>query len=221
MPGSNAGTVFVTGATGLVGSALCARLYEEGYAVVQAGHRPRPTQPPASGQWVSIEMKEMRSAEQWLPLLKDVDAVMNCAGILQDGAGETTDAVHREGPAALFAACERAGIGRVIHLSAIGVNREQPSAFSKTKAEGDAALVARDLDWVILRPSVILGRAAYGGSALFRGLAALPAIPSVPGAGKLQVVRLDDVVATILFFLQKDAPAKLELDLAGPELLTF
>jgi hypothetical protein len=78
-----------------------------------------------------------------------------------------------------------------------------------------------DLDWVILRPSVITGRPAYGGSALFRGLASLPVLPLLSQAGKLQVVQLDDVVATILFFLRPGAPAKLQLELAGPDRLSF
>jgi len=103
----------------------------------------------------------------------------------------------------------------------MGVEREQPSAFSRSKARGDAALMARDLDWVILRPSVIVGRAAYGGSALFRALAALPALPVVPDAGKLQVVQLDDVVRTIAYLIQPEAPSRIQLELAGPERFSF
>lgn len=73
---------------------------------------------------------------------------------------------------------------RVIHFSAIGVNREQPSAFSSSKLAGDRALMARDLDWVILRPSVVVGWPVFGASALIRGLAALPVLPSMPGTGR-------------------------------------
>ena len=51
------------------------------------------------------------------------------------------------------------------------------------------------------------GRQAYGGSALFRGLAALPFIPALESAGKLQIVQLDDVIRTILFFLTLPALA--------------
>ena len=69
--------------------------------------------------------------------------------------------------------------------------------------------MARNLDWVILRPSVVVGRQAYGGSALFRGLAALPILPRLAGTGPLQIVQLDDLVRTVLFFLQPDAPSRL------------
>ncbi|TIN60080.1 MAG: nucleoside-diphosphate sugar epimerase, partial [Mesorhizobium sp.] len=94
-----------------------------------------------------------------------------------------------------------------------------PPAFSATKLAGDQALMARDLDWVILRPSVVLGRPAFGASALFRGLAALPLLPVMPSTGRLQVVQLDDVIATVLHFLRPDSASSIALDLAGPEAL--
>ena len=107
----------------------------------------------------------------------------------------------RTGPAVLFEACEAAGVRRVIHFSAVGVDRGARSSFSASKAAGDAALQARDLDWVILRPSVVLGRPVYGASALFRGLATLPLLPRAQDAGPLQVVQLEDVVETVVRLL--------------------
>src|SRR5207247_2650195 len=80
-------------------------------------------------------------------------------------------------------------------------------------------LMARDLEWVVLRPSVVVGRAAYGGSALFRGLAALPLIPRVADTGLLQVIQLDDLVRTVLYFLRPDAATRVVLEIAGPERL--
>jgi hypothetical protein len=103
----------------------------------------------------------------------------------------------------------------------MAVDRGALTDFSRTKAEGDAALAARDLDWVILRPSVVVGRQAYGGGALFRGLAALPLLPSNPDAGPLDIVQLQDVVETVARMVQPDAPAQVALELAGPERLTF
>ena len=81
--------------------------------------------------------------------------------------------------------------------------------------------MATGLDWVILRPSVVVGRAAYGGSALFRGLAALPVVPHIGSAGKLQIVQLDDVVETVIYFLRPDAPVRVALDIAGREPIDF
>jgi hypothetical protein len=73
-----------------------------------------------------------------------------------------------------------------------------------------------------LRPSVVLAPgAAYGGSALLRGLAALPVLPNLAHAGRLHLVQLQDLVATVAFFLQPNAPARLTLEVCGPEPLTL
>jgi uncharacterized protein YbjT (DUF2867 family) len=141
--------------------------------------------------------------------------------VLQDSPRDSTRGVHTAGIGALFAACEQVGVRRIVQVSAIGVDRHTATAFSQTKLAGDTALMQRDLDWIILRPSVVLGPAAYGGSALFRGLAALPVLPVIPNAGALQVVQLEDGVATVVFFLMPGAPSRLALDLAGPERLSF
>jgi uncharacterized protein YbjT (DUF2867 family) len=104
--------------------------------------------------------------------------MVNCAGTLQDAPGESTEGVHHRGVVVLTEACENQGVRRLVHLSAAGVEREA-SSFSATKHAGDAQIVASNLDWVILRPSVVIGHSAYSGSALMRGLAALPVQPAM------------------------------------------
>ncbi len=214
--------VLVTGAYGLIGSAVVARLLADGHAVIGVGRRAaEASRRVPEARWISLDIARARHPEDWLPYLDGVDAVVNCAGILQDGPADSVRALHQEGIGALFSACEQAGVRRVIHVSAIGVGPDSPTAFGRSKAAADAALAARDLDWVILRPSVVVGRAAYGGNALFRALAALPLLPVPADAGKLHVVQLDDVVETVAFFLAPDAPKRVTLDLAGPAPLTF
>jgi uncharacterized protein YbjT (DUF2867 family) len=212
----------LTGANGFIGSAVLAGLKRDGHwvAAVTRSSGPDACRLPAD-RFVRVDFSRAVRAEDWLPHLAGVDAVVNCTGVLQDSPGNSAHAVHVDGTAALFAACEQAGVRRVIHLSAIGSDREQPTAFSCTKMEGDRALTQRDLDWVILRPSVVVGRGAHGGSALLRAFAALPVFPAMPGTGRLQIVHLDDLVRTVLLFLRPGAPARLELDIAGPDQFSF
>jgi uncharacterized protein YbjT (DUF2867 family) len=214
--------ILFTGATGFIGSTALARLKEAGHEVVAVVRRldASARRLPAD-RFVILDVAKATKPEHWLPHLHGVDAVINCAGVLQDSARDSTAGVHVGGATALFAACDSAGARRVVHLSAIGVDREAPTAFSRSKLEGDQDLMARDLDWVILRPSVVVGRAAYGGSALFRGLAALPVLPVASNTGPLQIVQLDDVTSTIVWFLRPDASARVVLELAGPERLSM
>lgn len=211
--------VLLTGASGFIGTAVRARLVAEGHEVTGVARRPGIELPRV--RWVELDIAQATVDTAWKPYLEGIDAVVNCAGVLQDGGRDGTRGVHVDGAAALFRACEAAGVRRVVHVSAIGAEREALSSFSATKQQGEQALMARDLDWVILRPSVVVGRSAYGGSALIRGVAALPVTVTLPDTGPLQVVQLDDLVETILFFLSPAAPAKFGCDVAGPERLSL
>jgi uncharacterized protein YbjT (DUF2867 family) len=97
----------------------------------------------------------LRTRSDWLPHLVGIDAVVNCAGVFQDSPRGWTEGVHAKGAAALFAACVRASVRRVVHISAVGIERDAPTPFSRSKLAGDRALMALDLDWIILRPSVV------------------------------------------------------------------
>ncbi len=212
--------ILVVGATGLIGSAVAARLSAEGYEVTGVARRiERAGLLPMT--WVRLDIAQAVQPEAWSEIISRVEAVVNCAGLLQDSPHQSTRRVHLEGPAALFRACEQHDVRRVIHLSAVGVDRETPTEFSRSKLAGDEALMALDLDWVILRPSVVVGPSAYGGSALIRSLAALPILPVMPETGLLQVVHLDDLLDTIVFFLRPDAPAKQTIEVVGPRRYEF
>ncbi|MCC6983230.1 MAG: SDR family oxidoreductase [Bauldia sp.] len=206
--------VLLTGASGLIGSAVRARLEADGHSVVAVVRRARG----AEGE-VAVDLARATEASAWTPHLEGVEAVVNCAGVLQDGPGESTERVHLAAVAALAAACEAGGVRRFIQVSALGAERDL-TAFARTKHAAESALAATGLDWVVLRPAVVVGRAAYGGSALFRGLAALPVLPEVRGTAGLQIVQLDDLVAAVAFFLKEDAPARLVLDMVGPQRLS-
>jgi uncharacterized protein YbjT (DUF2867 family) len=206
--------ILLVGGTGLIGSAIHARLSVAGHDCVLVSRHPAK----ADEHHIALDVALASEASKWKESLVDVDAVVNAAGALQ---GQNMQGVHVTGCAALYAACESAGVRRVILFSAIGSNRDGPTDFSRTKHEGEAALMARDLDWVVLRPSVVVGRPAYGGSALLRGLAALLVLPVMPDTAAIQPVHLDDVVDTVVFFLRPGAPSGVALDLTGPRRMAF
>lgn len=206
-------TVLVVGVTGFIGGAVACRLHALGATVVGVSRSPPRTSIPI--RHMRLDIARATDPQAWRAALAGVDAVVYCAGVLQEGPGESLRAVHDAGPAALFAACEEAGVRRVVHLSALGAE-QAATDFSRSKRAGDQALMASSLDWAILRPSVVFGRNAFGGAALLRGLAALPVLAVPAQAAPLQVVHIDDVLDTILFFLRPEAPAQVTLELVGP-----
>lgn len=206
--------VLILGASGLIGSAVATRLAAEGHEVVALSRRASNA---ASARSLDVANA---STEDWRTTLAGIDAVVNCIGILQRTGSDSPSQVHDAAVASLVTACERAGVKRLVHLSAAGVEAGL-SEFSRSKLRGDRRIIASSLDWVILRPSVVVGRAAYGGSALLRGLAALPIFPVPPNAGPLQLVWLDDVVETIARLLREGAPTRQIFELVGPTRYSF
>jgi uncharacterized protein YbjT (DUF2867 family) len=215
--------VLVTGAYGVIGSAVLLRLRHEGHELVATGRSISPARLRAPfARWIEADHRRLTLAGDWLPLLEDVDAVVSCAGVLQDGARDSVRQVHVEATTAMFAACEKVGVRRVVHISMIGADRAAPTAFARSKAETEADLVARQLDWTILRPALVLAPTAYGGTALLRALGTVPFVtPVAAHDAKLQVVSIDDVAETVAQCLRPGGAVKARWDLAHPAVHTL
>jgi uncharacterized protein YbjT (DUF2867 family) len=215
--------ILVTGAYGLIGSAVLARLHREGHALIGAGRaieEARRRLPYA--RWIVADFGRLTSAPAWQPLLSGIDAVVNCVGVLQDSARDELRVVQLDATCALFDACASIGVRRVIQISAAGVDAAGPTPFSRTKAQADAYLQGLALDWVILRPALVLSPAAYGGTAMLRGLAGFPFVTPVAGPeSRVQVVSVDDVADTVALCVRTSAPAKVTWDLAHPRIHTL
>jgi len=215
--------VLVTGANGLIGSACLARLRRDGHDLVGTARDLRDAQrrfPYAA--WRAADFDRLTTPANWQSLLTGIDAVVNTVGVFQQGARDDIHRVHVEATAALFEACVGASIRRVVHISALGADAAGPTAFARTKAEADAHLATLDLDWMILRPALVLAPIAYGGTALLRGLAACPLVtPVVDDHSRIQIVGVDDVGETVARCLNPGAPARLIWELAHPQRRTL
>lgn len=210
--------VLVIGAYGLIGSYATAGLNRRGHRVVGAGRDAAAARRLPLASWLSIDFSVWRTVEDWQALLEGFDAVVNCAGALQDSPRDDLAAVHLEGPMALYHACRTAGVGRIVHVSAAGVERDRPTAFNATKFKAEAALRQLDIDWVVLRPGLVLAPAAYGGSALLRGLAGYPLfIPAVHATSRVQVVSVEDVAEAIVRAVEAPNAVRGAYDLVAPE----
>jgi uncharacterized protein YbjT (DUF2867 family) len=213
--------ILVTGGYGLIGSAAMARLHRDGHDLVGAGRNvaaARRRFPHA--RWIEADFRRLTGVAAWRPLLADIDLVVNCVGVLQDGAGDDTQAIHIAGTCALFDACQVLGIRRVVHISAIGVDADGPSKFARTKAEAERHLARLDLNWIVLRPGLVLAPAAYGGAALLRAVAGCPVfMPLIAPDARLQIVSIDDLADTIALCAGPDPPSRVKWDVAHPLML--
>jgi uncharacterized protein YbjT (DUF2867 family)/uncharacterized membrane protein len=209
----------VLGAYGLIGSAVAARLVEAGWDVVGLGRSveaPRRSRPEI--EWRQADIATLLRPANWSPFLDGIDAVVNCAGALQDGARDDVAAVQRDAMRALYAAAESAGVSRFLQISAAGARPDSVTPFMRTKAEADASLAASGLDWTILRPGLVIGTAAYGGTALLRGLANFPLIaPVVSGDAPIQTVAVEDIADAVRAALAGEVASRGAYDLLEDE----
>jgi len=215
--------VLVTGAYGFIGAQVVAALDAAGHEVVCTVRGARRDERFPLLRSIGCDMGVDVREEDWHPRLAGIDAVVNAAGILRERGRDRFDTVHVQAPLALFRACQRAGVRRVVQISALGDPAD--GEFIASKHRGDAALLALDLDAVVLRPSIVYSTAgSYGGTSLLRALAVLPGVIALPEGGfqRLQPVALEDLAAVVVAAVTRRTPMSQEIfDVVGPEVLTL
>ena len=215
--------ILFLGATGFLGRELAADLARRGHEVVPAIRTPSRVEALALQPAVVVDLNRDITPEAWIPRLAGIDAVVNCAGVLHGSRKQSTASIHRDAPIALFRACERTGVRRVVQISAISANPEAGTAYALTKRAADDFLRGSELDWVVLRPSLVHGHGAHGGTALFRAMAALPFAIPVPGPGQqeFQPIHIDDLARVLALALETDRLVHKTIDPVGPEVITL
>lgn len=203
----------VLGGYGLIGAACCRSLLARGFEVTAVG---RSRAAAAQGDPRLIwEFRDIAATavSDWRQILAGADVVVNASGALQDGARDSLAAIHDRAIGALVAALAGSAT-RFVQISAAGVSATAPTEFMRSKARGDARLIASALDWVILRPTLVISADAYGGTALLRAAAAMPgAFLRVFPQASVQTVWIGDVAEAVALAAEGRIPARTIADL--------
>jgi uncharacterized protein YbjT (DUF2867 family) len=205
--------VLVLGGRGFIGRHVALALRRQGEGVrISSRHEGRDR--------AQIRLEAMGRPDDWLPALEGIDAVVNCVGILRERAGESYEAVHRHGPAALANACARVGV-RLVHVSALGLAGAR-HGFMTSKMRGEDAILAAGGDAVIVRPSLLDGVGGYG-AVWIRAFARLP-VHAVPAqaAGRIAPLDVMDLGLAIAALCRAAAGSfGPVVELGGPDEWTF
>lgn len=216
--------IIVLGGTGFVGRSVCEKLIARtGGAddrIVVPTRRPSRAghiQTLPTVEIVAGDVHDEACLAQWL---RDADAVVNLVGILH-GSEAAFQHAHAELPRRVAEASRKAGVGRIVHLSALGAADSAPSSYLRSKAAGEAALRHAGGRTTVFRPSVVFGehdRFMNRFASLQRVFAVMP----IGGAdARFQPVWVDDLASAIVRAVYEPTAGDEVVEAVGPTVYTL
>lgn len=207
--------VLITGATGLVGRALSARLADEGGQVRAYVRRDDPALR-ALGVHVAIGAAD--DVERLESALTQVHTIVHLVGGIWPDRDVTYDWLNRDTTESAVIAARAAGVRRFVFLSFLGADPASPNEFLAAKGRAEGHVAGSGMQHAILRCAPV----AEGLARTFERLARGPVV-SVPGDGRQRVapVPLADVVDAIVAADAREAEVRGTWSLVGPEEVTM
>lgn len=212
--------ILVIGGAGFIGRHIVARLIARGLRVTVPTRRRARARHLIMLPTIDVVECDVHDAAVLDTLIRDQDAVINLVGILHGSQGTPYGRefahAHVELPKRIVAACRRFGVGRILHMSALGADSKGPSMYQRSKGDGDAEVSASNLNWTIVRPSVVFGPEDNFLN-LFATLAKFfPVLPIGGAASRFQPVWVGDVADAFVNALDNRATFQHIYELAGP-----
>jgi NADH dehydrogenase len=219
--------ICVVGGSGFIGRHIVSQLVERGDFVLVPTRRRERAKHLIMLPTVDVVQADVHDAGTLARLVARCDAVINLVGILQSRSGDPYGPdfarVHVELPNKVIAACIKAGVPRLLHMSALRAAPDAPSQYLRSKADGEAAVFAAraQLATTIFRPSVV-----FGPEDRFLNLFAwlqryLPVLFLGCPEAKFQPVYVGDVAQAFVASLERDEANGRAYDLVGPKVYTL
>lgn len=215
--------VTIYGGSGFVGRYIARRMAKDGWRVRVAVRRPneamhvKPYGVPGQVEPVFCNIRDDASVAA---VMQGCDAVVNCVGVLNELGKNSFQAVHVEGAERIARIAADHGVATMVHLSAIGADAEAASAYGRSKAAGEAAVLKHMPKAMILRPSVVFGTEDN----FFNRFAAMtrlgPVLPIARAKTLFQPVFVDDVARAAVKGLLGQAEGGV-YELGGPQVKSF
>ncbi|PDH66202.1 MAG: epimerase [Sphingomonadaceae bacterium MED-G03] len=181
----------MTGATGFVGAEVLEQALGEGLRVNALTRRAQP--PRARLKWVPGSLEDAAALDT---LVRDADAVVHIAGVVNAPDRAGFEAGNARGTVAVIDAMRRRGIRRLVHVSSLAAREPQLSDYGWSKELAERHVKASGLDWTIVRPPAIYGPNDREMLELFR--MAKRGVMMLPPGGRLSVIHVGDLARLLL-----------------------
>ncbi len=213
--------VLVVGGTGFIGTELCRELDERGHDVTALSRTPGDAELPEGVESVSGDVTAYDSIEG---AFEGQDAVVNLVALsplFKTPRGVSHESVHLGGTENVVEAAQSHGVERIVQMSGVFADPEGPTAYLRAKGQAEAVVRESDLEWVILRPTVVFGDGAEFRS--FVKLVTTPFVTGLPGGGKAlyQPIWVGDMVEVLADCVEDDDHVGETYELGGPERLSL
>jgi uncharacterized protein YbjT (DUF2867 family) len=210
--------ILLTGGTGFVGGHVLRALRESGKPVRCLVRDPAKAR--VDGELVQGDMTDADSLRR---AVEGVETVVHLVAIRQ-GSDEKFERIMAQGTRDLLAAAKEAGVGRFVHMSALGTSEESKDLvpYYRAKWEMEQAVEGSGIPYVIFRPSFVFGRDG-GILPTFAKLARLTPVTPIIGSGRQQIqpIWADDVAAYFDKAIDLDAATNKTFELGGPDVVTW
>ena len=181
----------VTGGTGFVGSHFLDIALEAGHEVNALTRRPQAARERL--QWVEGSLDKPESLRD---LVKDADAVVHIAGVLNPRDPEDFERGNVQGTLAMLAAATAAGVTRFVHVSSLAAREPKLSKYGGSKARAEELVQRSGLDWAMVRPPAVYGPGDRETLDLFKW--AKSGLMLLPPRGRVSVIHVDDLARLLL-----------------------
>ncbi len=192
--------LLLTGATGLVGSALLPRLLAEGQTVRCLVRDPRRLGPQRVR--VQIALGDLTDPPSFRNAMRGVDTVVHLAASTRDQSRGSIEELAAIATWRMVDAAQRAGVGRFVFFSTLGASEHHRARLFRAKALAEQAVRESDMHTTVIAPSLVY---APGNRwlTLIERLSLLPLVPiSGRGRAMCQPIWAEDVAGCVVGVLR-------------------
>ena len=217
--------VVVLGGSGFIGREIVKSLVKNNANVVVGCRDPRKArylEKIEGNGSIDIIPTDVTNRNDLQKVIQQANVVVSLVGILFESGKNTFDAVQGNTPGVIGEEAKKAGVERLVHISALGADLCSLSKYASSKAIGEELLMKKFPQATILRPSIVFGKEDNFFNKFSRMATFSPFLPLIGGGRTLfQPVYVKDVSSAVLKILDSRKTNGKLYELGGPSIYSF